>query len=220
MEEIKEKHLPYEGGGFLITHRGNVILGNRIKKPEDLAKDPILEVEYFGGKPELEDENDPLQTAYNEFIEEVGQIILNTTWRNRIIPIHIFQPFSKKWIWCSMLEVTDDEYQRLIEADRVLDSWNADVKRDFSKWTGRKEPVRKAIAKLVSVPTTELCAYIEQFTTVPKSKNRLADAKAYREKTFNVSRISDTNDKMQFPLRAFNIVIFEDHVQTIKASKV
>jgi len=220
MEEIKQEHLPYEGGGFLLTYKGNVILGNRIKKPEDLAKDPILEVEYFGGKPEPEDENDPLRTAYNELVEEVGQNILNTTWRNHIVPIHIFQPFSKKWIWCSMLEVTDDEYQRLIEADRALDSWNVDEKRDFSKLTGRKTLVRKAIAKLVSAPTSELCEYITQFSTVPKSKNRLADAKAYRDKTFKVSRISDTKDTMQFPLRAFNTVIFEDHVETIKSSKV
>jgi hypothetical protein len=211
-------HLPYEGGGFLLTYKGNVILGNRIKKPEDLAKDPIKEVEYFGGKPEPEDNNDPLTTAFNELIEEVGRPILDINWRNRIVPIHIFQPFSNKWIWCSMLEVTDDEFQQLIEADQALDSWSIDEKRDLSKLTGRQASVRKAISKLVIVPVTELCDYITHFSNdVSKSKNRLADAKTYRERaTLNVSRISNCNDKMQFPLRAFNTVIFENHVETIK----
>lgn len=42
--------LNYEGAGFLLTHtvqQGNkfVLLGQRIKKPEDLVKDSTLEVE-------------------------------------------------------------------------------------------------------------------------------------------------------------------------------
>lgn len=214
------EHLPYEGAGFLLTYKGSVILGNRIKKPEDFAKDPILEVEYFGGKPEPEDMNDPLITAFNELIEEVGCPILDSTWRNRIIPIHIFQPFSKKWIWCSMLEVNTDEFGRLIAADISLDLWNVDKTLDLSAQTGRKNLVRKAISKLVSVPINELCEYITRFSEVPKSKNRLSDAKLYRENTFTVTRLSNNKDIMQFPLRAFNTVIFEDHVETIRSASI
>lgn len=43
--------LNYEGAGFLLTRTFRegfkfVLLGQRIKKPEDLVKDPTLEVEY------------------------------------------------------------------------------------------------------------------------------------------------------------------------------
>ena len=46
----------------------NFVLGIRIKKPKDLAKDPTPEVEYMGGKIEAEDGNDPLQTAYKDLL--------------------------------------------------------------------------------------------------------------------------------------------------------
>lgn len=42
--------LNYEGGGFLLTVTENgekfILLGERIKKPEDLAKDSTPEAEY------------------------------------------------------------------------------------------------------------------------------------------------------------------------------
>ncbi len=70
IERNEQTHLPHEGAGFLWTHKGRVILGERIKKPKDLAKDPTLEVEYMGGK--VEGNETPAQTAEPEGDEELG----------------------------------------------------------------------------------------------------------------------------------------------------
>ena len=217
----QSNHMPYEGAGFLFTYRGNVLLGNRIKKPQDLAKDPTPEVEYFGGKPEPSDCNDPLVTAICELIEEVGQPILDKDWGQRIIPIHIFQPISQKWIWCSKLELNDREYSRFVQADRDLDHWNPETKRDYSHMTDRKALVSKAVNKFVAVSLKELCNYITNFSqNVEKSKNRMNDAKEYRKNhTLNVVRISNDQDKDSVGLRAFNIVIFEEHVKVISGEQ-
>ena len=37
-----EGFFPYEGAGFLLFYEDDCIMGIRVKKPEDLAKDPIL----------------------------------------------------------------------------------------------------------------------------------------------------------------------------------
>jgi hypothetical protein len=208
--------IQYEGAGFLLTYVGFAILGIRIKKAEDVAKDPTVEFEYFGGKPEPEDGGDYLQTAFSELAEEIGQQILDPSWKDRITPIHTFQPFSQKWICCQLLELNAAEYQRLVEADRALALWPADEHRDLHTITSRRAPVRKSIAKLVSVPLATLGDYIARFAEVPKSKNRMADAKAYRVNTIRCARLSNSDDTAEHPLRAFNTVIFEDHAAAIR----
>lgn len=207
--------MPYEGAGFLLSYKENILLGQRIKKAEDLAKDPTPEIEYFGGKIDQEDKNDPYATAFNELVEEVGIPILDAFWKQRVVPVHIFQPFSKKWIWCFRLELTDQEYARFVAANDALKHWPVDETKNFAPITGRTTSVRKSITTFVSVPLQTFRAYIAKFTaTVQKSKNRLTDAKEYRSKeTLHAVQLSDSNAKLDIALRAFNIVIFEEHFQ-------
>lgn len=206
---MQESHMPYEGAGFLLSHKGQVLLGRRIKKEEDLKKDPTPEVEYFGGKIDEEDKNDPYATAFNELVEETGQYILDDDWKQRTSIIHIFQPFSKKWIWCFRLELNEREYSKFVEANKLLVHWNVSEMRTF---VGRSTPARKSILSFVSVSEADFKAYVQRFTdTVPKSKNRLNDAKEYRlTNTLKATSLSDPNDTNQIALRAFNIVIFEN----------
>lgn len=99
------EYFPYEGAGFLLSFNDFVILGQRIKKAEDLAKDPVTELEYMGGKIDPQDGNDPYKTASAELAEELGADILEKDWATskRLNIVHMFQPFSKKWIWCFVL---------------------------------------------------------------------------------------------------------------------
>src|SRR5271163_349108 len=114
MTEAKQEYMPYEGAGFLMYYEDNFVLGTRIKKPEDLVKDPILEIEYMRGKIDPEDNNDPLKTAYNELVEEIGVDILEKDWNTRITPIQTFQSISKKYIWCCLLKLSKKEYSNLV----------------------------------------------------------------------------------------------------------
>ncbi len=211
-----EHHMPYEGAGFLMYFAGKFILGIRIKKPEDAAKDPTVEVEYMGGKPEKEDQNDPLKTAFNELVEEVGRDVLEDDWRQRTIPIHTFQKFSKKWIWCTLLKLTQVEYDRLKGADSDHDNWDVSETLDLSSITRRTAPTRKAISRFVEVEASELINYIKNFSIVDTSNNRMNDAKGYRN-TFPHLTVTSLFSRAQssHPLRAFNTVIFEEHVSTI-----
>lgn len=88
-----EQHFPYEGAGFFlqvsIYNTLYAVLGQRIKKEDDLKKDPSIEIEYFGGKPEEADQNDPFKTAIAELTEEVGGTFLDDNWRDRIQEIPI-----------------------------------------------------------------------------------------------------------------------------------
>lgn len=44
MSTVEEDHMPYEGAGFLLSFNHRAILGQRIKKEKDLAKDPTPEL--------------------------------------------------------------------------------------------------------------------------------------------------------------------------------
>lgn len=64
----------------------------------------------MGGKIEPEaDQNKPANTARAELIEELGADILDDSWQDRAHVIHVFQPFSQKWIWCFRLELNKTE---------------------------------------------------------------------------------------------------------------
>lgn len=133
------EYFPYEGAGFLLSFNDFVILGQRIKKAEDLAKDPVTELEYMGGKIDPQDGNDPYKTASAELAEELGADILEKDWATskRLNIVHMFQPFSKKWIWCFCLDLTPEEFARLREACRQLDDWPRDKLVSFENITGR-----------------------------------------------------------------------------------
>lgn len=213
------EHMPYEGGGFLLHHKRNILLGKRVKSDADKTKDATEEVEYMGGKPEASDKNDPLQTAFAELVEELGQNILDADWRNRVVPIHIYQPFSKKWIWCNLFELNDVEYQRLCGAALELQHWPIDEKRSLESITGRPAPARKALSSVVAVSSGEFARYMEAFTCYEtKTDNRMNDAKKFRmHNTLECHSILD-NSVVKHPLRGFNTVIFEEHAKTILAA--
>ena len=212
-----KKHMPYEGAGFLLTRDGNVILGERIKKEKDLKKDPTPELEYMGGKVEPTD-IDPCDTARCELIEELGQDILSADWVGRAQVIHIFQPFSKKWIWCFRLELNDNEYDRLVSAAHALKAWPDAEMRDFSTLTGRAEPARKALRRLVTVAKFELVDYCTSFNLIETKNdgNRMKDAKDFRA-TDQLSGVDliDTQTNVKMPLRAFNTVMFAQHTHAL-----
>jgi len=201
MTEAKQEYMPYEGAGFLMYYEDNFVLGTRIKKPEDLVKDPILEIEYMGGKIDPEDNNDPLKTAYNELVEEIGVDILEKDWNTRITPIQTFQSISKKYIWCCLLKLSKKEYSNLVAADLAHDKWLVAEKRDLKNITGRSELVRKAISAFVIVDKQELVNYISNFSKVPVSDNRMADAKKYRNNSqimLKATRISNPISQVDF----------------------
>lgn len=203
----------FEGAGFLLTYQTLFILAARIKKPEDLAKDPIEEVEYMGGK--VEGTETPYKTAYNELVEECGGDPLDPGWESRVKIFHTFQPFTKKWIWCFHLDLTDSEFQKLVELDRAHDNWALGDEKDFSKITGRKQPARKAISGIAMVSKEDVLKYMTGFAAVERSKNRMADAKTYGKDEnilFTCARISDPGTKYKRRLRGFNLVIFEEHL--------
>lgn len=214
--EQQEEQKTFEGAGFLLYHNKKFILGIRIKKPEDAAKNPVVEVEYMGGKAEPVDNNEWLRIAFNELLEEVGSAFLETEWEKRVVPIHTFQQFSKKWIGCALLKLTDSEYRSLVQRDSVHDQiWLIGETRTFSSITSRPEPARKAVSAFVQVNAKELVDYMKGFKAVPNSGNRMNDAKAYgKNATLNVTRLS-TGEASKHPLQGFNAVIFEEHVKTI-----
>lgn len=219
MNASTDSHMPYEGAGFLMYYETSFVLGIRIKKAEDVAKDPTVELEYMGGKPEAADNNEPLKTAYNELVEEVGAPFLEGDWRSRVTPIHTFQKFSKKWIHCSLLRLTKVEFERLVVLDASHDQWDVATTYDLSAETGRPALVRKAIKAFVRVDGADLAQYIHGFTAVADSGNRMSDAKTYRgsAKPLKATRLS-TREITEHPLRAFNTVIFEEHAKTITAA--
>ena len=214
---LRANHIPYEGAGFLLRYQNDFILGIRIKKPEDAAKDPTIELEYMGGKPDKEDLDNPLTTAYAELVEEIGAPVLDDDWQSRLVPIHTFQKFSKKWIQCELLDLTETEYKRIVAADSLHDQWDVKDTRDLSAITGRATPVRKAISAFVRVSAADLTRYIADFALVLNSGNRMTDAKQYRNtaKALPATRLS-TGAVSAHPMRAFNTVIFEEHVATIQ----
>lgn len=197
-----------------------IVLGLRRKKAADAAKDPTPELEYMGGKVEDADLNDPLRTAYAELAEELGALVLDAdTWRQRVKPLHIFQPFSKKWIWCLLYDLNDAEFARVREAARdiALGSYKWDVEQPYASWTGRPlTPIRKSLDGIFLCSATSMNAYITGFTrNVPASKNRLTDAKAYREQAKLRAVNIATSDVIELPLCAFNTVLWEQHVERI-----
>ena len=147
----------FEGAGFLLFRKstqsdGHVtvdfILGERQKKPEDELKEPNEELEYQGGKPEGKE--NPQQTAENELNEEVGCSrdaggnlisVLDKDWHSRAQTLWTFQPITKKWICCFLLQVNDAEYLRLVEQDFALSYWAKNEKRDFSAFKTNSLPI-------------------------------------------------------------------------------
>lgn len=214
MQQQQEQHKPYEGAGFILKYKDNIVLGLRIKKPADFAKDPTQEVEYMGGKPDKEDGDDPLQTAYAELVEELGGTILDSNWRQHVNPIHIFQPFSKKWIWCLLYQLNDAEFVALKQVAAQLNDTNKWGK-SFSHWTGRATPVSRAIESIYLCPLSEVSRYMSGFKKVLSSDNRLNDAKKYREQDKLAATHLLTGENASFPLRAFNAVMWEQHVEKI-----
>ena len=199
--------MPYEGAGFLLKHGGRFILGVRVKKPDDTDKTP--EVEYAGGKVDLADGNRPAKTAENELIEELGTRILDADWEQRAVIRHTYQPFTKKWIWCFELELRNTELQRVIDADSVLRLWNPAETRDFTVLTGRSEPSRKALAEIVSASVRDFTQLLGEFHAIPASANRMSDAKKFTGKLPVVNL--DGTGQREYRIRAFNMVIFEEH---------
>ncbi len=204
-----EQHMPYEGAGFLLSYKDTVLLGIRRKKAADAAKDPTVELEYMGGKVDAQDNNDPAHTAFSELVEEVGKNVLDSNWRTRALPTHVYQPFSKKWIWCFRLELNDAEFTRLVEASRALASWPNDETRIFADVTRRTTPCTKALETIVAVPRSDFVRYLDTFRAVPASANRLNDAKAFRVGNHLTGHCIDNGLVVQHPLRAFNAIVFE-----------
>lgn len=210
-------YMPYEGAGFLLGCDDQIILGIRKKKPEDLAKDATREIEYMGGKPELADGNDPAQTAWAELAEELGISILDADWKFRTRVIHIYQPFSKKWIWCHMIRINCKERELLDQAARELntrDYW--DNEYPFRSWTNREGPVRQSLDAIVTVSLADMVDYVAKFAAAPNSGNRMKDAKAFGQSHTLPSRDYVTGELGEFPLRGFNLVMWEQHYATIE----
>ncbi len=201
----------YEGAGFMLTYRGNVILAERIN-----VKNPdVKEFEYMGGKREKSDA-DAYATALAELIEELGGPQFNTlTWRNRCKTIEVFQPFSKKWIICHVLELNDAEYEIVKDANLRLQSWPDDEMRDYSQLTGRLTPVRKAVRALYLVPQQKFYSYLTNFNNHPRSENRMNDAKEYGKNNTLDGYCMITGEIKTLPLRGFNTVLFENKFNPI-----
>ena len=88
--------------------------------------------------------------------------------------------------------------------------------------TTRKAPVRRgeagcaALSAIVRVSYADLITYISAFADTEKSANRLKDAKEFRAK--NVVTVTNicTGENGEYPLRAFNLVMFESKLSEIK----
>lgn len=209
--------MPYEGAGFLlqvlIAGEAYYILGLRIKKEADLKKDAALEIEYFGGKPEPADDDDPHKTALAELIEELGGNPLDSNWPERVEPINVFQPFSKKWIRCLKLVINDKEFERVKKLLLDLRAWKDDEMRDFYTLTNRSAYARKAIADIGLVPSKELVAYSSACTKFSASfENKMEGAKLFRDVASLPFRSLTTKELRHLPLRAFNAVVFAEYL--------
>lgn len=206
------EHFPYEGAGFLLRTEEHYILGIRLN--EDGVR--TGEIEYPGGK--VEKGEHPYLTAHNELMEELGGMdVLDPGWQSRVKPLWVFQPFSKKWIWPLLLDLSKQEYARLQDAHARLMEWPVTEKKDLSNLTGRKEPVRKALDGLVQVPRTVFADYVQTFSQIPATKNRMKDAKAFAADTKLTDPCTITGTPLDgsFAVRAFNLVIFETHADVL-----
>lgn len=212
----------YEGSGFLLTYKSKFILSGRVKKEKDRIQDPIEEVEYFGGKIEVEDNNDPYKTALAEVIEEAGGEFLRADWKDRVIILHTFQPFSKKWIWCFLLNLTTEEFLTLKKLDVKHSDWAIGTERSFAELTGRKAPVRKAIDGIAIANQDDVINYVRRFKDfhIEDCIDRMKEAKEYgknEELLFQCERISNPESYRSYRrrLRGFNLVMFEQHLERI-----
>jgi 8-oxo-dGTP pyrophosphatase MutT (NUDIX family) len=212
--------LPFEGAGFSLFHKNSVILCDRIKKKKDALIDSTPELEYVGGK--VEADETPIETAYAELVEELGGDPLQSDWRERAKRTTTFQPFSKKWIWNYFLELTDAEYDMLCALAVNLDGWASDTKRSFETLTGRPELARKAVSAIRVVPLDNFIAHIESFAGYGNSDNanRMKDAKAYGRDAsvpkLSATLVQDASGTVAHCLRAFNLVLMEQHLDRIR----
>lgn len=146
---------PIESAGVFLTFRGMALLG----------LDAEARVQYPGGK--TEGTESPAQTAEYEVLEEFGRAVLNDDWIGRSNTTCI--PNKEKDIWLYRLELTQDEYDRLILARSLLNTepWP----RDFTRYTGRAEPAKKTFVDVLAVPMNTLNAYIALFKSVAPDRN-------------------------------------------------
>lgn len=138
---------PTESAGVLLTYQGMALLG----------LDEEGRVQYPGGK--TEGNELPAQTASYEVLEEFGHAVLNDDWIGRATSTCI--PNQDKDIWLYRLELTQEEYDRLITARN----------RDFSRYTRRAEPAKKTFVDILGVPMKTLNAYIALFKSVAPDRN-------------------------------------------------
>ena len=170
----------------------------------------------IAGNPQPKDlvDTEASNISSNELTEEIGCFVLDDDWKSRSIPLHTLQKRSGKWMWCFVIKLTKTEYDRIVKEDANHDSWLVSDLRDLSNITTRVKPVRKEMSAFVSVDAFEMIKYIRNFSKVLRSENREADAKLYRVNTLNAKRLS-TNELVERPMRAFNTVIFEEHLDNI-----
>lgn len=208
--EFNYEKLDFEGAGFTLTYKDSVIFVTR-NNPKAGAQ-PVLE--SVGGK--VEGNETPAQTAFAELVEEIGADILDSDWEIRANTSTTLQPFSKKWIWDFVLELTDIEYGKLVAADKALDDWAIEDKKSFKHITGREEEARKAIGEICAVDKKDLIALVTKFSKIEPSTNRMKDAQAFGiEHQLTVRRLT-TGKEYTRALRGVKLVILEQHLDQIK----
>lgn len=146
---------PIESAGVLLTFQGMALLG----------LDEEGRVQYPGGKTEGTETS--AKTAEYEVLEEFGRAVLNEDWIRRSSSTCI--PNNGKDIWLYRLELTQDEYDRLMVARSLLntDPWP----RDFTHYTGRAEPAKKTFVDVIAVPMETLNAYVALFKSVAPDRD-------------------------------------------------
>lgn len=201
----------YEGAGFLMKYNGNYIFGKGIER-EDF--------DIFGGKRDYAADTDAYATAVAELFEELGGPQFDTlTWRDRCKVIEEFQPYTKKWIINYVLELNAAEYEIVKDANVRLQSWPDDEVRDYSQTTKRLTPVRKTFRALYLVPENKFNTYIWMFNKHNRSENRMGDAKEFGMIHKLDGYCMITGEIKTLPLRAYNIVIFENTFCILNTSK-
>ena len=198
----------YQGAGVLMSYEDDIILGIRLDKDGKETG----EIEYIGGW--KEDGEIPSQTAFNELVEESGQVILDADWHDRATALYTF---VQMWIWCFHVPLTDQEYAHVVQAHKELKKWDPHTTRSFKDITGRDEPARKGIAGFVSVPKKTFVNLVTEFHRMPPTKNRMTDAKKFgQDNRLLVKAVDGVSMPSTYALRGFNAVIFETHSEKIK----
>lgn len=159
-----------------------------VKKPEDLAKDPIVEIEYFGGKPEPEVANGICGRSGINGHQLLGFRLENTSYAAMDLGQCLQSTIAFLWIQSGQTTATC-----------------------ATSFTSQTERLLRVAAKpaVPRVSYADLFTYIAAFADTEKSANRLKDAKEFRT---NIR----TGENGEYPLRAFNLVMFESKLSEIK----